>query len=64
MFEDCALHQRHSRGVFSKLGAGSMVSMARYIFQSVMNFDWPVFEGYGLRYPVAKWLKAAKPPQS
>jgi hypothetical protein len=58
MFEDCALHQRHSRGVFSKLGAGSMVSMARYIFQSVMNLHGPSSEGHDLRYPVAKWLKA------
>jgi hypothetical protein len=38
--------------------------MARYIYQSVMNFHWPASEGHDLRYPVAKWLKAAKPPQS
>jgi hypothetical protein len=57
MFEDCASHW-HSPGVFSKLGAGSLVSVARYIYQSVMDFHLPVTEWRDLRFSVAKWLKA------
>jgi hypothetical protein len=30
---------------FSKLGAGSLVSVARYIYQSVMDFHLPVTDG-------------------
>jgi hypothetical protein len=49
---------RHSQAVFSKLGAGLLISMARYIYQSVMDSHWPASEGHDLRYSVAKWLKA------